>query len=473
MTATAAPVHADSQRVATRGGRRVTKGGAGRSRSTLSVTLVLWVVCAAIVGVSVGRIVFFAAPRPAAAPASPAATPAEAVATLEARVSANPTDVVALQALGVAYVRKAAQVGDPAYYGLAQTAFDHADAVEPGLDETLVGRGLLALSRHQFADALAFGTRAHADNPDDPDALAVIVDSLVELGRYEEAGATLQELLDRRPGLPAYSRLSYLRELQGDTAGAFRAMRQADVAGTGLVYDRATIATFLGDLEFSRGHVAAAGAEYHRALRLQPDLVLADLGLAKVAAARGDRPAAIHRLRTLTNRIPLPAALSVLGDLEEQAGLTVGAARSFGTVRTIAELQRASGQVTDLEMAIFEADHAVDSAGADSAVEVARRAYAVRPENVFVDDALAWSLYRAGDVDAALPLVDQALRLDTQDALLHYHAAVIADAAGQSTRARTELAKVLDRNPWFSFRYHDAAQTLAVRLGLPLARSGR
>ena len=63
----------------------------------------------------------------------------------------RPTDVRALQALGVAYVRKATQVADPAYYDLAQRAFDRADAVTPDLDDTNLGRGLLALSRHEFA----------------------------------------------------------------------------------------------------------------------------------------------------------------------------------------------------------------------------------------------------------------------------------------------------------------------------------
>jgi predicted Zn-dependent protease len=418
-----------------------------------------------IVGISVGRVVLFT-PRVAIPPVPAAATAAETVATLEQRVRDQPHDVVALQALGVAYVRMAAQVGDPAFYDLAQTAFDHADAAQPGLDDTLVGRGLLALARHRFDDALGLGTRVHTTNPDNPDAIAVMVDSLVELGRYDEAGSALQELLDRRPGLPAYSRLSYLRELHGDTTGAFRAMREADIAGTALVYDRATIAAFLGDLEWNRGHTHDAGVEYRRALTLQPDLVSANVGAARVAAATGHARDAIRRLTKLTKRIPVPAALTLLGDLQARVGFGADAAKSYGVVVTIAKLQQASGQVTDLEMAIFEADHATSPADAASAVDLARHAYEARPDNVYVDDALAWSLYRAGDLDGALPMVEQALRLDTDDAMLHYHAAVIADAAGQSDRARAELARVLARNPWFSFLHHNAELTLATRLGV-------
>jgi Flp pilus assembly protein TadD len=127
--------------------------------------------------------------------------------------------------------------------------------------------------------------------------------------------------------------------------------------------------------------------------------------------------------------------------------------------------------VTDLEMAIFEADHATDASTAATAVERARRAYEARPGNVFVNDALAWSLFRSGDVAGALPFVDRALRLGTPDALLHYHAAVIADAAGQTDRARTEIRLALERNPWFSFRYHGDAVERAQRLGVDVSGS--
>jgi tetratricopeptide (TPR) repeat protein len=206
---------------------------------------------------------------------------------------------------------------------------------------------------------------------------------------------------------------------------------------------------------------------------LQPDLILATAGVARVAAARGERTDAIAQLRKLTNRIPVPSAVALLSDLEEQQGRSAAAARYAGVVGTIGRLQQAAGQVTDLEMAIFEADHAEDAATAAHALDLARRAYDARPENVFVNDAMAWALYHSGDVDGALPYVDRALRIGTPDALLHYHAAVIFDAAGESDRARAEIASALGRNPWFSFRYHDAAFALATRLGVPESAATR
>jgi len=453
-----------------------TGGGASAPRRRAVPTLrpratfVVWLVCAVVVGASVGRVVFFTpqssigadVPRVIASGDSSAA----AITALEHRVADTPTDVRALQVLGTSYVHRATQTADPTYYDLAQRAFDRADAVRSGLDDTDLGRGVLALSRHEFAAALDLGARVHEHNPQNPDALAVMVDAQVELGHYDDASASLQQLLDLHPGLPAYARLSYVRELHGDVVGAMRAMRQADIAANGVAGDRATVATFLGDLELGRGRVAAAGDEYRAALRLQPDLPLARLGAARVAALQGRRHAAIQSLQALVRERPLPAAVVLLGDLQALDGAATAANRSFDLVRTIGRLQQSSGQVIDLEMAIFEADHSDGPAAAARALELARRAYDARPDNVFVNDALAWALFRSGDTSGALPFVDRALRLGTPDTLLHYHAAVIASAAGQDQRARTEIQTVLRGNPGFSFRYADDARALARRLGV-------
>src|SRR5205807_8990054 len=67
--------------------------------------------------------------------------------------------------------------------------------------------------------------------PARPTAYGVLVDALVELGRYDEATAAAQVMTDMRPDLSSYSRISYLRELHGDTNGAMAAMRLAIQAG--------------------------------------------------------------------------------------------------------------------------------------------------------------------------------------------------------------------------------------------------
>lgn len=446
-----------------RGGRGNDGSGAGtRPRSRTSRTALL-AFGALAVGLGFGAFVTVgthqaAGPGEAAAPVADV----QAIPQLERAVQRDGADVASWQKLGVAYLHRATATYNPDDYDLSQRALDRAEALAPDQDATLLGRGALALSRHQFAAALVFGTRVHDRNVAQPDALAVIIDANVELGRYDDAQRALQDLLDRRPGLPAYSRASYLLELQGDSAAALQAMRQAETAGGTSTLNVATVVTFQGDIELARGRADAAAQRYATALQLQPEHVNAALGQARVWAVGGERSRAIDGLVRLTQRVPLPAGVVLLGDLQALEGRSADAARSYDLVRTIDRLQQSGGQVTDLEMALFEADHGEPA----RAVELARRASAERPDNVYVDDALAWSLFRSGDAGAARPWTTRARRLGTADPMIQFHAAAIAEATGDLTTARTSIAKVLATNPWFSFHVHRDVTALAQRLGV-------
>jgi tetratricopeptide (TPR) repeat protein len=429
---------------------------------------------ALVLGLAVGRFVTYdgSPSRPAVVPAARAATAPDLermVADLEATVQRNPADGRAWQALGSAYIRRAAQ-GDPSFYDLAQRAFDRADAIAPAQPATLIGRGALALARHEFSDALVVATRALTTDARNPDALVVKIDADVELGRYDDAAADIDRLLAQRPSLAAYARVSYVRELHGDIDGAVVAMRQARVAGADVPLDVADVTTFLGDVELGRGDAAAARRAYDRALELAPDHTLATLGRARAFAALGRVDAAIDALDRLVARVPLPAAAELLGDLRARQGDTAAAADAYGLVRATTRLQQESGVVVDLELARFETDHARDADAAAHALRSAEAAYRERPDNVFTADVLAWARLRNGDVTGARSLLDDSLRLGTRDASLHYHAAAVLHAAGDDARARTELVAAFEQNPWFTYALRDEATVLARTLGVAVPR---
>ena len=90
----------------------------------------------------------------------------------------------------------------------------------------------------------------------------MIADAQIELGRYGAAERSIQRLVDAKPGLAAYSRASYYRELSGDTAGAIEAMRLAASAG-GAPENVAYVQVLLGDLELQRGRVGRGAAGVH------------------------------------------------------------------------------------------------------------------------------------------------------------------------------------------------------------------
>ena len=175
---------------------------------------------------------------------------------VETATERDPENVTSWQQLGGAYLHRAIETADPAFYNLSGRALDRADALLPHQANTDVARGALLLSLHEFGQARDLIAPISAPDPFDSDALAVLVDANVELGRYDDAETTLQQLLDLRPGLPAYSRTSYLRELHGDLVGAQQSMRLALTAGAGDRFDVATVTTFLGDLAFGSGDLA-------------------------------------------------------------------------------------------------------------------------------------------------------------------------------------------------------------------------
>ena len=85
----------------------------------------------------------------------------------------------------------------------------------------------------------------------------------------------------------------------------------------------------------------------------------------------------------------------------------------------------------------------VDSA---EAVRWARRDWELRPNRVS-EDALAWALYRNGQVTAALDASTRALSGGDADAHMIFHAATINEAAGHRDVARRLTARLDTMNP--------------------------
>ena len=403
---------------------------------------------------------------PAAAPAGGGDTSA-VVARLQADLRRRPDEPRLLTQLGVAYLARARETADPTYFTKAAGVLGRATRLDPGDPGTMVARGLLDLGRHEFRSALAWGTRAARANPDLPDALGIVFDAQVELGRYQAAVVTAQAMVDRKPTQGSLARVSYARELLGDPAGAVAAMVQAAAAGGGSATDRAYVQTLIGNLHLGAGRLAPAEAAYRRALAGVTGYGLAEVGLARVAAARGDLTGAARLLAPAADRLPLPATVALLGDVRAALGDPEAAADQYRLVRVIERLNQANGVAVDLELARFEADHAREQ-GADPrrAVAMARRALAERP-TISSQDTLGWALRQAGHPGQALPHARAAVRLGTRDALLWYHLAATEADLGLTTTARRHLAQAFGISPYLTVRDQPTALALAGRLHLP------
>jgi tetratricopeptide (TPR) repeat protein len=364
---------------------------------------------------------------------------------LQAAVQSDPTEAAGYAALGNAYYQRLRETQDTAYYSRAERAFDKALALEPEEPTATIGLGTLALARHDFRAGLELGKEAHRLAPDLARPYAVIADAQIELGHYRAAAESLDRLARLKPTLDAYARVSYYRELHGDLRGAAQAMRLAVAAGGGSAESIAYVTTLLGNLDFDRGRYSVAEGRYRSALAANSDYAPALAGLARVDAAQGALMSAIERYRQVVERLPLPEYAIALAEAEEAAGLKAAAKRDYQLVAAQARLLRSAGVSTDVELAVFEADHG----DAARAVELGRRAWRSAP-GVRSADAFAWALHAAGRNREALRMSTEAMRLGSRDPFFLYHAGVIAADAGKAKPAARLLVRTLDQSPGFS-----------------------
>ncbi len=395
----------------------------------------------------------------AVSPLDPRPVSERQLASLQAQLRERPDDIRALAQLGQLYLQQARETGDPAYYPRAEVAFKRVLERDERNVAALTGLGSLALSRHQFAEALAWGERARAFAPPTAAIYGVIGDAQIELGQYPAAVATFQQMVDLRPDLNSYSRVSYARELHGQMPAAIDAMQRAVQAGAPGQESTAWTRVQLGHLYFNTGALDAAQAEYERALQDVPNYLHAVAGLGRVAAARGDYAAAIAHYQGATAVVPVAEYVIALGDVYAVAGQRDAADEQYALVRVQARLLAANGVNTDLEFALFDADHPRPGADPRAVVTQARAALAERP-SIYAHDVLAWALYRAGEYDEAARESEQALRLGTQDASLHFHAGMIAHARGDRAAAREHLEMALRLNPNFSILHAPEARAI-------------
>jgi tetratricopeptide (TPR) repeat protein len=371
------------------------------------------------------------------------------VAQLQSALEAKPKDQRSYVLLGLAYQQRARETGDPTYYTKSHDALQRAAKLDPHDSLALSGLGSLALSRHRFSDALALGRRALRAAPQTARHYGVVGDALVELGRYREGFAAFDKMARLKPSLSAYARISYARELLGRRHAAIAAMQLAVDAAAGAPEAIAWTHVQLGKLFWNHGELARAAAEYRGALAYFPGYAYALDALAQVEAARGHLTRAIALERRAVTAVPQPQYVALLGDLYAEVGKRKLARDQYALVGAIERLLNANGVKTDLEIALFNADHGIKLR---ETLRRARQAHADRP-SIDGDDVLAWTLYRSGRCGEALRSSKRALRLGTQDAFKFFHRGMIERCLGHQTDARTWFVRAYELNPHFSVRW--------------------
>lgn len=380
-----------------------------------------------------------------AAASGAARTPRAQIAKLEAAARQRPEDAKTFVLLAAGLLQSVRETGDVSAYDRADKALARALKLDPSSAGAYSERGVLRLARHDFRGALSDGRRARKLAPGVAQPLGVLVDANVELGRYQEAERVLQRMVDLKPNLNSYARVSYYRELRGDLDGASVALALAASAGGSAPENVAFVQALMGNIELAQGRFPQARRAFDAALAKLDDYPAAEAGLVSLDVAQGRLKPAIERMKRVVERLPTVGSVVTLGELQLADGQQKQGRRTLDLVDAAQQLLGAAGVNTDAEIAVYEADHGDPK----RAVKLGRAAWAGAP-SVRSADALGWALTRAGMAREGLSYARRALRLGSRDASYLFHAGMSAKAAGRPTEAERWLRSALAANPGFS-----------------------
>ena len=368
---------------------------------------------------------------------SPTATTSRAdlartVKTMTARLDDEPADTTAAVALAEALLRLARVDNDPSAAVRAERALRRALDGKPR--DYLARRelGAVLLSQHRFREAIAEATVARADRPDDVWNDGVLGDAHLELGEYEQAFDAFDRMVAKRPNAAAYARVSYAKELQGDREGAIRLMAMSLEATTASDPEsQAWHEVHLGQLLLDNGDEADARRHFERAEFLFPDYGPAIEGRVRVLKAEGRFDDALVLASDQLSKHQTGALAVLAGDLARALGRLEDAERFYQSAEYLLRYEPAA-------LALFLAEHDRDTL---RAVDIAKAAVSIRGD-IFTEDALAWALFKAGDVSGARQAIERAMRTGTRDRQIRAHAAAIDQDKGQRSKGKGEVKRV-------------------------------
>ena len=352
----------------------------------------------------------------------------------------RPDRAEAWLAAGRGWVRKARLEADPGFYVNVDACASEALHAQHDYVPALELRSLVLMNNHEFEAARVLAEQILARAPDSVIAEGTLSDALLELGRYPEAARAAQAQMNLHPGMAANTRAAHLNWLKGDIRSAGLFIRDA-LLDRNAADPEAAAWTFVeaGTMYWQQGDYDGADAIFAEALRWLPEYPPALVGRGRVALAKGQAQAAIGFLADAQRRHPLVETAWLLGDACTLAGDDDRARQAY------AEAERQGRRGDKFTLGLFFASKNRNSDEALRLIEDERRSRG----GVYVDDAYAWALYRAGRLAEARRASTQALRLGTRDARLLYHAGAIELALGEKSRGRELVTEALALNPKF------------------------
>ena len=343
----------------------------------------------------------------------------------------------------------------------ALIALDEAIAGNPDYVDAILFRGELQLRTANSTPVVTGMLALLAKRPGLRQAQDLLAEAYRVWGRLDDAAAVLRnEINDAPQSARAYISLGIVLAQAKKTDEAQQALEKAMQLAPGDVTAFAHLVTFYVSID----NLGAAEQLVRRQLAQTPDSPVAQFAEAKVCAARKDwdrAEAALQKTIALDPNIPAAYELAVSGYIA--TGKTAAAIqqlqsllaknpddlRSLMTLALIYDRQRdfkkARGiyeKVLSVDPNFIAALNNLSSLFADQfndpskAYELARKARILEPGNPAAADALGWALYRQGNYQEALSLIEESSRASGNEAKVQFHLGMASYMMAEVERAR-------------------------------------
>lgn len=278
-------------------------------------------------------------------------------------------------------------------------------------------------------------------------------DLLFQEGRIREAEQSYEALIREDRVWDDLARLAYLKFKMGEFDRAEELYTEAEDELTAKEMRHfAWVELQRGVLKMACGRLDEARTHYERADRAYSGYWLVHEHMAELSGAQGRYEEAIALYRKLAERLPRPEFYQSLGELYRITGKVDEAEARFEKALGLYMESVGRGEVHYYHHLVdFYADVRRDGR---EAVRWARKDLELR-ENFSTQTALAWAMYRAGEIDEALSFIERALSSGARDAHLFSQAATIYRAANESEKAERYAQLSKEINPHHgSFHVH-------------------
>ncbi len=364
----------------------------------------------------------------------------------------NPDDAATMIKLAQAYYQEGRVTGDHMYYdGAALKLLNKILEKKPDNFEAMATKAAVYLSQHHFSDGLVIAKQAQQLNPYNAFVYGLLVDANVELGNYTEAIKMSDKMNEVRPDIRSYSRVSYIREIFGDYAGAIEAMKYAVSAGYPGMEQTEWCRVMLGHLYEQTGDLKNAQIQYETANAMRGNYAYALAGLGRIAVANKNYNAAIKYFTTANDLVVDYAFGDELIDLYRLNNEPIKANETAMSVLALLNKDAQSandnatiGHYSDKELAMVY----LKVNDYDKALEHAFAEYNRRPDNIDVSETLAWVQYKKKDYAEALKHIQVAMKTNSQNPILLCHAGLIYIENHNEALGIQLINKAVAQNPF-------------------------